>query len=333
MTKKFLVSGDNEFRNEEFINSLKEEIDASWASVNYEEINLKDEEGISQREKLISAVNLIREAPLGWGRRVVVIRGELKAEEDSPKRSARKKSTEEVIRELITAEERNTTVVFVCNPDKRTKIGKLLSSACERVEFVKIPSWKINELAEEVERISSSQGLKLPKNVSLYIAEAIGNDSRKIESEIRKLIICRGEGTLKPTEVKELIPSVQHSVIELSKLIKDRKVSLVKELSEKLLESNQPVVMASALTTIFRTWAKVKAGMIGGVKDEEELAIEAGVKNPKRMYYLKQEVERTSLKRLIETTIKLFELEMSLKNGLETKTVTEKLMGLVAIKD
>jgi DNA polymerase-3 subunit delta len=333
MNKKYLLSGDNEFWNQEFINSLKEQIDPSWISLNYQEIELKAEEGVSIKEKLISAINLIREVPLGWGQRVVVIKGELKVEEgeDNDKKTTSKSKS--LIEELITTEESNTTVVYVCNPDKRTRIGKLLSSACERVEFLTIPNWRISELAEEVDRISSSQGLKLPKNVSLYIAEAVGNDSRRINEEIAKLITCRGEGTLKPTEVKELIPSIQDSVIQLSQLIKEKETQAIKKLSEKLLESNQPVVITAALTTIFRTWTKIKAGVIAGVRDEEELATQAGVKNPKRLYYLKLEVEGMSLERLIKTTVKLFEIEMNLKRGLNTKILPEKLMGLVAIKD
>lgn len=332
MKKKYLLSGDNEFRNQEFINSLKEEIDPNWISLNYQEINL-NEEGVPTKEKLIGAINLIREVPLGLGQRIVVIKGELKVEEEE-NNSKRKTSKDlSLVEELITTEESSTTIIYICNPDKRTRIGKLLSSACERVEFVTIPNWKITELAEEVDRISSKQGLKLPKNVSRYIAEAVGNNSRRINEEIAKLIACRGEGTLKPTEVKELIPSIQDSVIQLSHLIKDKETESIKKLSEKLLESNQPVVITAALTTIFRTWTKIKAGVIAGIRDEEELASQAGVKNPKRLYYLKLEVEGMSLERLMKTTVKLFEIDMNLKKGLNTKILPEKLMGLVAIKD
>ena len=335
MIKRYLLSGNDEYRNQEFIDSLKGEIDPSWLTLNYHEINLKGEPETTTEERLVWAISSIREIPLGWGRKVVVIKGDLKLEESKEDNSS--SSTEEkrlrLVEELIFAEEDNTTVVFVCNPDKRTRIGKLITSASRRVEFLSIPEWKTSCIAEVVGRISSDLGLNLPNRVSEYIAEAVGNDTRRITAEVEKLILCRGEGTLKLAEVKQLIPSIRHSSIELSKLIKEKKATQARALSQKLLESTHPVAIVAALTTIFRTWTRIKAALTAQVTDDKELASRVEVKNPGRLYYLKLEVETVSLKRLVETTIELFELEVSLKNGLDSKILPDKLMKLVMIKD
>lgn len=335
MSKKYFLSGNDEYRNQGFIDSLKEEIDPSWLTLNYHEIDLKAETGINLEENLAQAIASIREIPLGWGRKVVVIKGDLKVEESKENNScsATEQNRLRLIEELIFAEEENTTVVFFCNPDKRTKIGKLITSACQRVEFTTIPEWRTQEIAEVVGKIARELGLSLPDRVSTYIAEAVGNNTGKISAEVEKLIICRGEETLKLAEVKELIPSIRHSSIELSKLIKEKKATQIRVLSQKLLDSTHPVAILAALTTIFRTWTRIKAALAAQVTDDKELASRVEVKNPGRLYYLKLEVEAISLKRLVETTIKLFELEVSLKTGLDPKTLPEKLMTLVMIED
>lgn len=335
MIKKYLLSGNDEYRNQEFIDYLKQEIDPNWLELNYHEVVLTSE--TSPEETLARFIGYIREIPLGWGRKVVVIKGDLKLEggEEDNNESVKEATAKRLnlIEELILAEEDNTTVVFVSNPDKRTKIGKLMSGACERVEFLMISEWRTNDIAEIVAISGSKHGLTLPSNVCKYIAEAVGNDQRRIAREVEKLVMCRGEGTLRLLEVRELIPSLRHSSIELSQLIREKKAASVRALSQTLLESTHPLSIVAALTTIFRTWTKLKAALTAQVTDDRQLASIVEVKNPGRVYYLKLEVESVSLKRLVETTIELFELETSLKNGLDPKTLPEKLMKLVVIKD
>ncbi|HAJ58952.1 MAG TPA: hypothetical protein DCP31_06560 [Cyanobacteria bacterium UBA8543] len=335
MSKKYLLSGDDEYKNQEFINGLKSQLDPSWLSLNYHEINLKSEAETPTEDKIGLAIACIRQIPLGLGGKLVVIKGDLKVEEPEENNgsSGTKEKRLALTEELIFAEEENTTVILVCNPDKRTRIGKLVTSAFSRVEFTTIPNWKTQEIAEVVGKTGSDLGLNLPCRVSQYIAEAVGNKTMRIGVEVEKLVLYRGEEKLTLTEVKQLIPSIQHNSIELSKLIKDKKGVQTRELSEALLKTTQPVVIVAALTTIWSTWTRVKAALAAEVTDDKELQESLEIKNPGRLYYLKLEVERVSLKRLMETTIELFELEISLKSGLDPKALPEKLMKLVMIKD
>ena len=65
----------------------------------------------------------------------------------------------------------------------------------------------------------------------------------------------------------------------------------------------------------FRTWLWVKVMIDSGERDEKTIAAAAEVANPKRIYFLQQEIRNISLAQLLKTLPLLLELETSLKRG------------------
>ena len=59
----------------------------------------------------------------------------------------------------------------------------------------------------------------------------------------------------------------------------------------------------------------VKAALVGGVKQDAEIARICQIANPKRVYFLKQEVAGVGLGSLIQVMSMLLELEVALKGG------------------
>ena len=83
---------------------------------------------------------------------------------------------------------------------------------------------------------------------------------------------------------------------------------------------NEPALKITAtLTTTFRTWLTVKQMIITGYQDHNTIAQLADVKNPKRLYYIRQEVANYCVNRLKNSLKMLLELELILKSGVEEK--------------
>lgn len=73
---------------------------------------------------------------------------------------------------------------------------------------------------------------------------------------------------------------------------------------------------SATLITQFRTWLWVKSALASATPlRDTELADCCGISNPKRLYYLRQEVSEISIQFLTRTVAELFSLENHLKQG------------------
>jgi hypothetical protein len=79
-----------------------------------------------------------------------------------------------------------------------------------------------------------------------------------------------------------------------------------------LARGEHPQAIVSTLITQFRTWLWVKSAIEGGMKKDMDIAQLCGVGNPKRMYFLRQEVRTHSLVSLSQVLTKLLDLEIDL---------------------
>jgi DNA polymerase-3 subunit gamma/tau len=234
------------------------------------------------------------------------------------------------ISELLELNPPATTIIFVTNLDRRTKVGKILISGAAIKQFQLIPQWKVQQLIQEVQSSSQKLGIKLPQQVAEYIVEAVGNDSARIAKELEKLAVCRGDRTITFKEVKTLIPSLNHSAIELAKAIKEHDALKINQLCLDLLAIGEhPLKITATLLTLFRTWLRLKAAIEAGIKSDQELQAIALVSNPNRLYFLKQEVQKTSTSQLSKIVIKLFEIECELKQGLNPESLSSCFLSLL----
>ncbi len=88
----------------------------------------------------------------------------------------------------------------------------------------------------------------------------------------------------------------------------------------KLLDNNEyPLKIVATLTSIFRTWLITKAGVETKLSDTKIAEI-AELKNPKRLYYLKEEVKFVSVQKLKHSLTLLVQLEAELKSGVDNLT-------------
>jgi DNA polymerase-3 subunit delta len=203
-------------------------------------------------------------------------------------------------------------------PDSRLKSTKFLQSVGQFKEFSLISAWNNEEIAQHIKRLAVEKGLKLTPDAIELLAQGIGNDSRAIWHTLEKLSLYQ-LSYQQPLSAQEIAPLVNISTqnsLQLATAIREGKTSSALQLVEDLFNQNEPALkIVATLVGQFRTWTLIKLQLEHGEKDDNTIATFAQLNNPKRLYFLKKEIQSTSAKKLTATISLLLELEYGLKSG------------------
>lgn len=136
-------------------------------------------------------------------------------------------------------------------------------------------------------------------------------------------------------ELGQLVTSSAHNSLQLGQAIREGNTSRALALLQELLLNNEPGIrIVATLTGQFRTWLQVRVMQEAGEKDDKVIAQFAELGNPKRVYFLKKEVQSLQARQLFQGLEILLQLEVSLKRGAEEvatmQTALVKLCQLLA---
>lgn len=217
-------------------------------------------------------------------------------------------------------------------PDGRAKSTKLLQKYAQILEFSLIPPWKTDVIAQLVKQSAVEINLKLSADAVDLLVDAIGNDSRRLTMELQKLQLSH-HGNNKPLTAKEIAPLVQasaHNSLQLAGAIRSANVSQALTLIGELLRNNEVGLrICATLVGQFRTWLWIKIMQEAGERDDKVIAEAAEISNPKRIYFLKQEVQGLNSQKLMRSLSILLKLEADLKHGKdETATLQTAIIEL-----
>jgi DNA polymerase-3 subunit delta len=215
-------------------------------------------------------------------------------------------------------------------PDGRLKSTKLLQKHATIQEFSPIPPWKTDLMIKQVQKVSQEVGVKLTANAVEYVAEAVGNNTRQLYSELEKLRVFAGD-TKKPLDTAAIAPLITASTqnaLQLVAAIRLGHTDKALELVADLLRQNEPALrIVSTLVGQFRLRLWIKLMLESGERDEQAIAKAAELNNPKQLYFLQKEVATLSLSQLQRSLPILLELEFNLKRSadeiliLQTKVI------------
>ncbi|MBW4473846.1 MAG: DNA polymerase III subunit delta [Stenomitos rutilans HA7619-LM2] len=224
-----------------------------------------------------------------------------------------------------------TTLVFTAaSIDKRLKVVKHLLKHGTLQEFVLIPPWRTDLIADAITHQAKVINLTLPKDVLLYLVEAIGNDTARLASELQKLATFAQGQRLTKQAVQQLVPCQTQTSLQLAEAMRQGDVSQVLGLLHELMSRAEvPLVIVATLLTQCRTWLWVKSALSDRARrSDTEIAHLCGLGNPKRLYYLRQEVAKLSVNTLVQAVTQLLALEVSLKQGEGAALVLPKLIAI-----
>lgn len=321
----YLYWGDNDFALNQAVNELRQSIlDPNWLSFNYDKISP------DQPDALIQGLNQAMTPPFGMGGRLVWLVDTTVCQNCSDNVLAELGRTlpaippESIL--LLTTHHR---------PDKRLKSTKLLQEHAQIREFPLIPPWKTEELVQQVKSYAQTTGVKLTPLAAELLADAVGNNTRQLANELDKLRLYAGDGTTSLDEraVAALVTTTTHNSLQLAESILKGDTTKALELIADLINNNEhPLRIVATLVGQFRTWLWVKLMITQGEKDIKVIATAAEVANPKRIYFLKKEVQHLSLDQLTATLRVLLELDVSLKRGAdELSTLQTQVIKLCQI--
>jgi DNA polymerase III subunit delta len=308
MTTTYVFWGEDDFAIAQAVSQLRQRVlDPDWESFNLDKIGPDVENGVMQ------ALTQVMTPPFGLGQRLVWL-------VETP---LVQRCSEDLLQEL----ERtlpvipDTSVLLLTSrtkPDGRLKSTKLLQKYAEIREFALIPPWKHDLLVQQVRRVADSLGVKLTTGAVDLLAEAVGNNTRQLYSELEKLALYAGAGTqpLDERAIAPLITASSQSALQLATAIRQGQTGLALDLVAELLRRNEhPLAITKTLVGQFRTWTWVKLLLAAGERNETAIAQAAEVANPKRVYFLQQEVKGLAVERLLRSLPVLLELEASLKGA------------------
>ncbi len=306
-----LYWGDDDFAIAKAVSTIKQSsIDSAWESFNYEKISPDTDNAV------ITALNQSMTPPFGTGKRLVWLADT----------TVMQQCSEELLAELdrtlpnIPA----TTILLLTSknkPDGRLKSTKSIQKYANVQEFSQIPPWKTEELIQRVQMVANELGLKLTRDAIQLLAESVGNNTRQLYLELEKLHLLAGGGgqQIDRVMVASLVIANTQNSLQLAAAIRQGDVGKALHLVSELINHNEPALkIVATLVGQFRTWLWVKMLLEDGEKDERVIATAAGIGNPKRLFFIKQELQGTNADRLAASLSKLLDLEFSLKRGAET---------------
>jgi DNA polymerase-3 subunit delta len=318
----YLYWGNDDFAIAQAVMALKQQVlDPTWESFNYDKIAPEQTDGIVQ------GLNQAMTPPFGSGHRLVWLM-------DTP---LCQRCPEDLLAELerTLANLPDTSVLLMTSRtklDSRLKSTKLLQKYADIREFSLIDPWKTDLVVKQVRQVAQDLGVKLTSGALDLLAEAVGNNTRQLYSELEKLRLYahKTNRPLDEVAIAPLITASTQNTLKLAAAIRQGQVAEALELVAELLRQNEPALrIVSTLVGEFRRWLWVKLMLETGERDEMAIAQAAELGNPKRLYFLKQDVKPLSLNALLQALPLLLELDVSLKRGAdELLTLQTKVIQL-----
>lgn len=298
----YILYGDDKFNIKRRVEEIKRVIDNEWLEFNY--CILQDD------ATPFSAMNELRTPAIGGSNKIVHIVNDCLFKDSEIAKKAIKEKLE-----LVPA---NNILLITTSkkPATNTVVAKELLKYGVMEEFALITEWKVNEIATYIKAEAIAKGLHLSNDCIDYLVDNIGNDSELINSELDKIALYTTSDSLTIKVLQTLVRNSHSNSIELAKYCLDGNSLLAVEKLNQL-QSEHPLQIVATLSSCFRTWLAVKAGIYEKLSDAEITTVGC-IYNSKRIYYLKGDVRTCSLSRLQSILSIIIQLEYELKTSNNT---------------
>lgn len=311
-----LLVGDDTYQIQTHLERLKAQLDPAWRSLNVQTFEATHLKADDLNQVLSNQIYPTACSPpmVGRTKLVIVTDGRLSAQHlDS-------------LRWVDTMIPTTHLVLCLDKLDKRTKLAKFLAQQGTVYTYLALSPWDEAGIKAAVKAQAQGSGVALGRGVLNYLAEAIGNDRQRMATELTKLTLCPQPVTL--ALAKALVPNQTQTALQLVDALRQGQPGHVAALF-KALETVHPGVIIFTALSQFRTWFKVKVALKSKhLTTDADIAQFAALGNPKRLYYLRQDVAEVSIRDLSETIVSLQALSLGLKTGLNRRAIGLELMKM-----
>jgi DNA polymerase-3 subunit delta len=318
----YLFWGEDEFAIAQAVSQLRTSVlDPHWSQFNSDKI------AGDRPDAMVEALNQAMTPVFGMGGRLVWVEEATICQQCSEDLLAQLKRTLPALPAIS-----HLLLTSSKKPDGRLKSTKLLQEWAQIREFSLIPPWKTEEILSRVQHLAQERGVRLTPAATQLLAESVGNNTRQLWGELEKLSLYSSDRP-KPLDVDtiaRLVNANTQNSLQLATAIRQGKSAQVIALVADLINRNEPALkIVATLVGQFRTWTMVKICFEAGERDEKAIATLADIANPKRLYFLRQDVQSLSCEKLLAAFPLLLDLEFSLKQGAEPiATLQTKILEL-----
>jgi DNA polymerase III subunit delta len=208
--------------------------------------------------------------------------------------------------------------------DQRTALGKWLMQQAIVKTFNLIPNWQERELISLATQLSQELGVNLRTNYLKQILRRVGNDPADIYGAIQKLQLYSYSHPINEDSIAALVPQTHIQTFELPKCLIHQQTEAALKLIRHLPQQHSMKVIYGVYSAL-NTWITVKSCWEGGIIDRTTVAKQAGIANPKQLYFIEKELQGISLGWLQQVQSEVLSSELAMKSA----TYTDPLVELV----
>jgi DNA polymerase-3 subunit delta len=221
------------------------------------------------------------------------------------------------------------SIVVISSPsvDARLGVVKALKAIANTQDFKALAPWQTDLMVERALQLAYEQGLSLTTDCAQALVEQIGTNTRLLHRAIEQLRFW--EQPIQPEQVRRFIPSQTTQAERFSQGLLHRDVGRAMQELERHLVQGEPALKLLARTAgQLRVWIGVKAAVSEyPYADSSQIARAIQLPgNPNRVYYLKQEVQHTTLPLLLGLLKLLLATEKAIKSGADEATAMRQLV-------
>jgi DNA polymerase-3 subunit delta len=305
-----LYWGDDEAARQRAVEArVSELVDPAWAAINLSRLDGNDSAQAAQ------ALEDARTPPFGSGARVVLLQRSPFCSQCPAELAAQLEATLELIPESC-----HLLLVSPGKPDARLRTTKALKKLAEERSFLLPAIWDGDGQVDLVMRTAHDLGLKLEPAAAEALAETIGSDSTRLESELEKLSLYQQgrnpTAAIDLQSVEALVGGRSTSSLAVGDALLSGQPAEAIALTDALLAANEPALrIVASLSSQIRGWLWVALLEQTGEQDVAVIAKAAGIGNPKRIYVMRKQIRGKAPSQLLTLLSRLLEVEMALKRG------------------
>ena len=311
--------------DKEIQNIINQNVSKIWVNLNLSKFNGEENNQVHQ------ALDEMQTPPLGEGSRVILVK-------NNPIFNSKDNTLINKF-ELNSINIPSSTYLILLNtqkPDARLKTTKILqklikNGTAKEISFELPSTWDKANQKRYIENIAKDMNIKLDINTPEAIIESIGLDSKGLYNELKKASIylkAKNELILTVEHVKEIFNDHQSNIFRIIEfLLKNEINDSLKEIQNLIIKGEPPLRLNAGLISQMRVHTVIS--LMGNDKDLTKISNLAGISNPKRIFYIRRNVQNCSPNYLINLMSKLLKIESSLKKGNNPINVfTENLITL-----
>ena len=304
-----LIWGDDAAARDRAINGLIEKVvDPSWSSLNLSRLDGAEAGQAAQ------ALDEARTPPFASGERLVLL-------QRSPFCNGCPTELADRFEAALTLIPDSSHLVLVnpSKPDGRLRTTKALQkrikAGLDQEQSFPLPAvWDGAGQRQLVQRTAEALGLQLEPDAIDALVDAIGTDSARLESELRKLSLR--STTISADLVAELVGGLATNALQVGDALLEGNPGDAIARWDALIEAGEPALrIVATLSGQIRGWLWVSLMEQQGERDVAVIAKAAGIGNPKRIYVMRKQLQGRPPQRFLSLLGRLLEVEARLKRG------------------